>query len=309
MKRLVSILLAVVLFATAAISVSAAHVWPDGQTADEAVKAYEAVNGEIKTHRYFFQMPDGVHGWRGSDGTTVAGSWYNDYSEGAGVYWWGGPAACDGWAGYKAMVADADQHIYYVDMPADTVCFIWNNGVDGGKDETQPYFTKAAQTIDVACEYPDPGEYESIPEGADNFDNCIFIINPDNISINDYSGMPTCGGTWFFYYGDGCYGSYAEGSANFVSKEDNCLNPDHNHGAPAAVRGDYNNNGDVEIMDATKVQRFIAELDELPDEAFLKAVDADGDGDMTVMDATRIQRFIAELCNMDGTTPYVAPEA
>lgn len=309
MKRLVSILLAVALLASMAISASAYHVWPDGQSAAEAVAAYEAENGEVETHRYYFQMPDGVHGQRGSDGTTVAGTWYNEYTTGAAVYWWGGPAACDAWAGYKAELADAEQHIYYADVPADVVCFIWNNGVDGGKDDSQPYFKCAAQTVDIASEYPDPGEYISIPEGADSFENCIFIINPDAISISDYSEMPTCGGTWYFYYGNGCYGSYAEGSSHFTSVEDNCLNPDHNHSAPAYVRGDYNNNGDVEIMDATKVQRFCAELDEKPEEAFLKGVDADGDGDLTVMDATRIQRFLAELCNMDGSTPYVAPEA
>ena len=316
MKRLVSILLAVVLMASMVVSASAWQLWKEDEngvmvdtTAEDAIKNYEAETGEdVVTHRYYFQMPDGEHGQRGADGTTVAGSWYNDYAQGAGVYWWGGPASCDAWAGYRAMVEDEAQHIYYADLPAETVCFIWNNGCDGGKDNSKPYFKCAAQTVDIASEYPDPGEYTSIPEGAESFDGCIFIIDPDSISISDYSEMPTCGGTWYFYYGNGCYGSFAEGTPNFKSVADNCLNPDHfdengKHigGGAAFVRGDYDNDGEVTITDATRVQRILAELSERPEDAFLKGVDADGDGDLTVMDATRIQRFLAELCNMDGS--------
>ena len=70
--------------------------------------------------------------------------------------------------------------------------------------------------------------------------------------------------------------------------------------ANVVLRGDYNSNGEVEIMDATRAQRIIAELDPSPAEGILKAVDADADGELTIMDATRIQRVLAELCDMDG---------
>lgn len=226
---LLTVLLSTVLFShifTANAQKADTNEW---KTTEQAIQEYEHNTGiSVSTRRYYFQMPDGEHGMRGSDGTTVAGTWYNDYSEGAGVYWWCGPASVgQKWPGYRAMVADKDQHIYYVDMPVEVVCFIWNNGVDSGKDESQPYFKCAAQTVDIAADYPDPGEYESIPEGADSFDGCIFIVDPDKISISDKSEMPTCGGTWYFYYGDGCYGSYATNSAKFKSIEENCVNPDH----------------------------------------------------------------------------------
>ncbi len=63
---------------------------------------------------------------------------------------------------------------------------------------------------------------------------------------------------------------------------------------------DYDGDGDVTIMDATRSQRILAELDERPDEDFLIEVDADLDGELTVMDATRIQRVIAGLCDPWG---------
>ena len=66
------------------------------------------------------------------------------------------------------------------------------------------------------------------------------------------------------------------------------------------VRGDADGDGLVTIMDATRIQRYKADL---IDEAGLDmlAADADGDGEITILDATRIQRVVAELCEIDGT--------
>ena len=59
------------------------------------------------------------------------------------------------------------------------------------------------------------------------------------------------------------------------------------------ILGDADGDGDVTILDATAIQRVIAELlVQGFDEA---AADADEDGDVTILDATAIQRFIAEL--------------
>ena len=60
------------------------------------------------------------------------------------------------------------------------------------------------------------------------------------------------------------------------------------------IKGDADMDKSVTILDATRIQRFIADLiDE--DEIDLISADADGDGDVTILDATHIQRFIAEL--------------
>ena len=365
MKKFISILLAVMLVASLVVTASAYSVWPDAKTAEQGVKDYEEANGEtVATNRYFFQMPNGNNGplatkdvsYTETDDETGetydvivchagehAPSWCNEYNNNgavAGVYWWGGPATPDAWAGYQGMVEDAEQSIFYADVPAKTVVFIWNNGVDGGMDKTQEIYYKAQQTSDVACEYPDPGEYESIPDGADSFDGMIFIINPDEVSVNPLSLKQTCGGTWYFYYGDGCYGSYGEGLGDTT-----CKNPDHYDANGTHVgfvpaepeteepttepepeteipttapeteeptiapptglfRGDYDNDKDITILDATRAQNILAELVERPQEDFLANVDADGDGELTILDATRIQNFLAELCNMDGTKPF-----
>lgn len=346
MKKIICLLVAVMLVASVVATASAYTVWPcddpdivtQSITADEAIAAYEAENGlTVTTNKYYFQMPDGKHGMRGAE-DNVAPTWFNDYTQGAGVYWWGSAeAACEAWAGYQSLVEDADQHIYYVNMPTKVVAFVWNNGIDGTMDAEYPLYYLAAQTVDVASEYPDPGEYTTMPEGADSFNECIFIVNPDEISINPLSEKQTCGGTWYFYYGDGCYGIYDTTSANFKSIDENCCNPDHfkdgvhvgyipdapeptepaptepaptepaptEPPAPEYLRGDYDKDEDITIMDATRVQNILADLYTEDDTAYLAGVDADGDGETTIMDATRIQNFLAELMNMDGSKPFV----
>ena len=236
MKKLICVLLVALFVVSTITSTSAYSVWsttdPDievqTKTADEAIAEYEAKSGAtVDTNRYYFQMPDGLHGKRGSDGK-VAPTWYNEYSEGAGVYWWGSaPAACDAWAGYRAMIDDAEQHIYYVNMPRQAVCFVWNNGVDDTSHYNDSIYNKAAQTVDVPCEYPDPGEYATMPEGANSFNECIYIIDPSKTILNSDTGRQICTGTWYFYYGDGCYGEYAQTSGRFDSVDTNCCNPDH----------------------------------------------------------------------------------
>ena len=68
--------------------------------------------------------------------------------------------------------------------------------------------------------------------------------------------------------------------------------------APTVIRGDADGDGDVTILDATAVQRHIAEL---PTTGFVEAAaDADNDGDVTILDATAIQRHIAELPTYEG---------
>lgn len=68
----------------------------------------------------------------------------------------------------------------------------------------------------------------------------------------------------------------------------------------ALQRGDYDDDHDVTIMDATRVQNMVAENVEKQKAAILKAIDADGDGELTILDATRIQYVVAYLMNMEG---------
>ena len=77
------------------------------------------------------------------------------------------------------------------------------------------------------------------------------------------------------------------------------------------ILGDVDGDGLVSVFDATRIQRWLAGLDQIDDQHKLCA-DVDGDGDVTVFDATVIQRWIAGLdhdkyskinTEIDGTTP------
>lgn len=65
------------------------------------------------------------------------------------------------------------------------------------------------------------------------------------------------------------------------------------------LRADYDGDGEITVMDATRAQRILAELDERPSNEILTEIDADGDGELTIMDATKIQRVIAGLDSWD----------
>lgn len=61
------------------------------------------------------------------------------------------------------------------------------------------------------------------------------------------------------------------------------------------MRGDLNVDGIVSIIDATDVQKGLADLITLTDNQKISA-DVNGDGEVTVVDATIIQKYIAGLC-------------
>ena len=277
MKKVLSLILALALIASMfTVAASAYSVSDEGAlSAKEAVEAYEEEEGEeVETQRIYFQMPNGNRGGTAEKDVIVnkdiideetgevigsedyvalhagdkAPSWYSDYNivDGqsyAGAYWWGGPAACDSWCGYRMEIEDYDQGIYYVDVPKDVVIMIFNNGVDGGTDTTDPIYYEAAQTVDTNIEGAYEDDYESIPYGSpdnDFFDGCIYVIDPNQVSINAFSQKQTCGANWYVYYGDGCYGQefgpgagdgnndYPDGTPDWSEDvADICMNPDH----------------------------------------------------------------------------------
>ena len=218
-KKLISLLLSVILaasmFAVAAVSVSA--------EVDEQGR-YVPTEG-VDTYTYYFFMPS---------------DWYNDCASQAGVYWWIGSDSPSAWPGYNAYDADADG-IYYSAVPTDATTIIWNNAFDGGEDTTSPDYAKAIQTSDVSSQFCSLGDSEiygsdffeemensyngdkaALGSFADNFfydeefglgfsfnyNNMIYVINPDMISENPLNGKLVCGGEWYFYYGNGEYGTY-----------------------------------------------------------------------------------------------------
>lgn len=302
MKKIVSILLVIALMASlTVIAASAADSYSlseNYKTVEDAVK--EA--GVTETRRYWFIMPDGKSGRTNPTTGEVAPTWYNDYTEGAGIYWWGGSAKPAAWCGYAAMKGDAE-NVFYADVPTNVTTIIWNNGINGGMEPTNPddlndIYYKAAQTIDVNSEFFGPKEDANWPDGIpeeEGFDNKVFVIYPEEISVNALSLKQTCGGHWFYYYGAGCYGLVKEGEKDLG---ENCMNPDHNH---KFIPGDADGDGEVSIFDATKIQRYLAELLEDPSEINLDAAKVTGGEDVSIYDVTRIQRYLAQLSNLDGS--------
>ena len=63
---------------------------------------------------------------------------------------------------------------------------------------------------------------------------------------------------------------------------------------PEIMLGDVDGDGSVTIIDATHIQRHLAEL-KLLDEAQLKRADTLKDGSVSILDATQIQLFVAEI--------------
>ena len=66
--------------------------------------------------------------------------------------------------------------------------------------------------------------------------------------------------------------------------------------------GDADGDGLVSILDATRIQRRLANLCSKY-EIVETSADVDRDGSVTILDATRIQRYKASICNLDGS-PY-----
>ena len=346
MKKIISILLAVMLVASVAVVSTSAYnndddyskmisgsVYnPSGSytvddntpTCEEAIKACN--NGQLgDVQHIYFQLPVPDPEQSGSD-------WANKFNTNADgvcqvcVYWWGGIAgsADQGWSsgsgctwvGYRTKLVDAENRIYEATVPADggTPIMIWDNGVNGGMDDTKEIFNYARQLADANIEGAYPDDYDTLPDGSpneDNMDGCIQIIDYTRYTINPLTGFPNYDSNWYVYYGNGCFGYYPEytqdgqKNPNYHGRTSSCINPEHHHAKP----GDVNNDKVVDMLDVLCIQYYLVGAD-LPDGmTFDKdAADVDDDGYISILDATRIQRYLAKICNIDGSKPYKEEE-
>ncbi len=265
MRKFISVLLALMLvLSTTVVAFNAYNVVDtDAPSYDDAVADAE-YDGPMA--KIYFQMPNGKNGPIAADDVYVehkesvdpetgeiipaynelvlpAGSrtpsWQNKFNLAEdgnyypGMYWWDAPSGIKmSWPGFRMNLEDADNCIYSAEIPGDgnTVSFILNNGVDGGTDSTQEVYYYAAQTLDMSVEGAYAYDWDGLWEDTYNefdMDGCIFITDPSQADINTFSGKQTIGGTWYFYYGNGCYGNYRTDSDEFTSAEENCVNPDH----------------------------------------------------------------------------------
>lgn len=256
-----------------------------------------------RTKKLYFNMPES---WKNSISDTAGCYWWAGADACGAVDGGGGDLA---WPGYKATYDNSLEgagltSLYYVEVSDDedtrVPTVVWNNYIDGGMDETTEQYKLATQCMDSACEYLSEGDLElydnqdgfweamadsyagdkaALGDFADNFfddgyslyyDNMIWIVDPNNVTENPVSGKVTYGGNWYFYYGDGSYGTWptpedAKEKGIFV----NMLSTDLIVGSAEAKKGDTveipitidkNENRDVETIsfnlgyDATKLE-------------------------------------------------------
>ena len=190
------------------------------KSAKDIIAEYEAKTGEkVETNRYYFLMPNGSNGKKGADG--YAENWYNKYSKGASISWWDSKSVDSSNYPGNTMEHDKAADVYFADVPKDVTMISINNSLNRGYDKEALIHSLAKQIDPVPCEYYDPGENELYPEGIDSFDNMIYVIDPDRYS--ERSSSKFYEGEWYYYYGDGCYGTAKDGNI------DNCIRDDHDH--------------------------------------------------------------------------------
>ena len=232
-KKLVSLLLAGSMVASmgALATISASAI------IDENGAYVPGDNVTCGTYRYYFALPKQ---WECEFSTVAGAYWYNGTDACGAVDGTGGDLK---WPGYKAQLGDYanDSYtLYYVDCPTDVPQIIWNNYVNGGTDPEAAIYLTAKQSNDAPTEFYTAGDSElygddffaemeesylgdkaALGDFADNFfydeeyglgfalnmQNMIFIV-PGEPNGETFEGKPTYVGDWYFYYGNGEYGTY-----------------------------------------------------------------------------------------------------
>lgn len=254
-KKLVSLLLAgsVVASMAAIASVSASAI------IDSNGCYAPGDNVTCGTHRYYFALPNT---WLSEYSDTAGAYWWSGTDACGAVDGTGGDLK---WPGYKAQRDDYKSEnygLYYIDCPTDVSMIIWNNYTDGGEDKEAPIYLTAKQSNDAPAEFyvaddsdlydqdwfdemeeSYSGDKAKLGDFADNFfydekydlgfamnfDNMIFVA-PAEPNGENFQGKPTYNGDWYFYYGNGEYGTYptkeeAEEKGTLMSLE-NVATPD-----------------------------------------------------------------------------------
>ena len=254
-KKLVSLLLAgsVVASMAAIASVSASAI------IDSNGCYAPGDNVTCGTYRYYFALPNT---WLSEYSDSAGAYWYNGTDACGAVDGSGGDLK---WPGYKAQrdeYKSSSYGLYYVDCPTDVPQIICNNYTDGGEDKEAPIYLTAKQSNDANTEFyvaddsdlydqdwfdemeeSFNGDKAKLGDFADNFfydkvyylgfalnfDNMIFVV-PSEPNGENFQGKPTYNGDWYFYYGNGEYGTYptkeeAEEKGTLLSLE-NVATPD-----------------------------------------------------------------------------------
>ena len=310
MKKIISFVLVLAIIASCSIISAFAASYSLDKNTPTVAQFLKSKGYSGETYRYYIQVPNGNNGPVGKTGDfkgKKVPTWLNEFTDkdndgvldlGPALYWFDAPSPCpnpEDWVGYRVEKGDAEG-IYYADVPVDVTVIVWNNGINAGMDETAPIFKANGQSGNIGAEYYDPGENPLYPDGTDNFNNMICILNPDDVKAGtDVSPVKNFGAIWYYYYGNGHYGTKnPEGQTideEFIEK--NCVNPDHDH----LLLGDADKDKRVSIFDVTAIQLVLANRWSI-DKISVENADVDADGEVTIADATIIRRTLLKLATI-----------
>ena len=157
-----------------------------------------------KSRRYFLAMPK---------------EWYTFTNATACAYWWDGTDTCVDWQHSYQMrstplTLEDGSNVYYIDLGETVATVIFNNGIDGGAkaaegEEPSPNLGKNFQTDNINLEGYEAKENDLYPDGVENFDNMIYVVDPSKTNVNELSGATTYGGEWYYLHADGKYDTTA----------------------------------------------------------------------------------------------------
>ena len=190
-----------------------------------------------------------------------------------------------------------------VDMPLDTTLSFAEVDLGG-----QKYVVVTANAVggEGTYEYTCTVNGQTIPSyGADNAFAFSAPAGENNtytvvVTVKDAAGEEV-ESTGYVWTRDGVLGYGAEAPdvnepSNPTTKPTEPSNPTTKPTEPSGdyLKGDADLNGKVNVKDATLVQKYVAKLVDLSDDALANA-EVDGNGKVNVKDATNIQKFVANL--------------
>ncbi len=312
LKKTLSIMLAVML----TVSMLAVGMTSTSALTDENGCYVPGDNVTCGTNRYYFAMPKS---WENEFSTDLGVYWFGNTDA-----CWQIDGSTPTWPGYKANKTDFETNryrLYYIDCPKDVEIIILNNYIDGGTDKTSPQYAAAKRSTDIYSgfiaidEHPVydtnflskmeesyKGDKSELGAYADNFyyddkydagfvmnkNNMVYVIPNVPTGVNDVTGLPEYEGDWYFYYGDGKYGSYP--TAEAAQKTGDYFSLDEANDLP----GDVNGDGVVNVTDATDIMKANVGIITLTDEQ-TKLADLDGNGIINISDATIVMKMAVGL--------------
>ena len=150
-----------------------------------------------KSKRYFFAMPE---------------KWFNFSNATACAFWWSGEDACyDQQHSYimrpTSINTDDDSVVYYIDVAENVHNIIFTNGIEGSEkrpigNDYDPNYNKNLQTFSINLDRYKVGECDLYPDGVDNFDNMIYVVDSNSRISVDPSGY-LYKGNWYYLHSDG----------------------------------------------------------------------------------------------------------